>query len=99
MKTEYLKLNNEDIHIKCYAIVQGLNCYLKEKESKKVRNTERNRERGRGRKKERRKEGRKGGRKGRNLPKTVISEYFKFKYYVANIFGSFVRICQKNSAL
>lgn len=56
MKTEYLKLNNEDIHIKCFAIVQALNCYLKEKERKKVRNTERNRERDRGRKKERRKE-------------------------------------------
>lgn len=69
MKAEYLKLNNEDIHIKCYAIVQTLNCYLKEKErKKKVRDIERNRERDRGRKKERRKE----GKKGRNLPKTVI---------------------------
>ena len=57
MKAEYLKLNNEDIHIKCYSIVQTLNCDLKEKERKLKTLREIGRETEGGR--------RKGGRKER----------------------------------
>lgn len=62
--------------------------WKRKKGRKKVRDTERNRRETEGGR-------RKGGRKGRYLYKTVIFEYFKFKYYIADIFGSFVRICQK----